>query len=593
MSTASDRKRQATLSFSGQGVRLAEDPQPKRKRVPKAKDTRPTKQAAFAWGRSSQTLPLEDAGVDGKRAAASDNTMANEAAAIIDDASKTSESAFAWDRASTTMPLQHAAVDSKRAAASDNTMANEAGAIIDVASTTQHLDVWVDEDDRVMLVQDVTRADNVKDTWAGGEHGAILLDDGDYLDTNDMTPDEIAAWATHMDTENTACINVPSEARLAAVRAEVLQALAMMTCGAREFLEETEYGLEYGQDTFNMPGLFQSFKKEEARRSGMVESHIVSPSGYATSLLHLQLHYPTFTTKHLNDGQTLDATNCCIRILIEKGFVASNTYWFEAYFRRLSAASVRHLANVADGWKEEVKQLHDEFAYRCQSLSKKALLVFGAFSRKRFHERHNVENITVRLSCGSTTLMGIVRNNAQKILFVVVYAWHPEYLLRNRTTAVGRQYDAALNIAAALSGVDTKAGYFEARAARTHEKSRRSPTQSKSTISQPPPSLALVTATERERERKNRANEAEALKKEPTQKTLRYRRTENHTRDVPLHIYRLSGLAIILTARLDDAFRQRGYKQCYSVFCTLKQLPAVYNGLLRVHRTMPGTWSTS
>ncbi|KAI4681940.1 hypothetical protein J4E81_009702 [Alternaria sp. BMP 2799] len=136
MSTASDRKRQATLSFSGQGVRLAEDPQPKRKRAPKAKDTRPTKQAAFAWGRSSQTLPLEDAGVDGKRAAASENTMANEAAAIIDDASKTSESAFAWDRASTTMPLQHAGVDSTRAAASDNTMANEAGAIIDVASTT-------------------------------------------------------------------------------------------------------------------------------------------------------------------------------------------------------------------------------------------------------------------------------------------------------------------------------------------------------------------------------------------------------------------------------------------------------------------------
>ena len=62
--------------------------------------------------------------------------MANEAAAIIDDASKTSESAFAWDRASTTMPLQHAGVDSTRAAASDNTMANEAGAIIDVASTT-------------------------------------------------------------------------------------------------------------------------------------------------------------------------------------------------------------------------------------------------------------------------------------------------------------------------------------------------------------------------------------------------------------------------------------------------------------------------
>ncbi|KAI4647248.1 uncharacterized protein J4E79_010399 [Alternaria viburni] len=359
MSTASDRKRQATLSFSGQGVRLAEDPQPKRKRAPKAKDTRPTKQAAF------------------------------------DD-------------------------------------------------------------------------------------------------------------------------------------------------------------LEYGQDTFNMPGLFQSFKKEEARRSGMVESHIVSPSGYATSLLHLQLHYPTFTTKHLNDGQTLDATNRCIRILIEKGFVASNTYWFEAYFRRLSAASVRHLANVADGWKEEVKQLHDEFAYRCQSLSKKVLLVFGAFNRKRFHERHNVENITVRLSCGSTTLMGIVRNNAQKILFVVVYAWHPEYLLRNRTTAVGRQYDAALNIAAALSGVDTKAGYFEARAARTHEKSGRSPTQRKSTISQPPPSLALVTATDIERTK--RAYEVEALKKRPTRKTLRYQRTVSYDKNVPLDNYGLNNQAIIQAAQSDDAF---------------------------------------
>lgn len=271
-----------------------------------------------------------------------------------------------------------------------------------------------------MLVQDVTRTDNVKDTWAGGEHGAILLDDGDYLDTNDMTSEEVAAWATHMDSENTACMNSPSEARLAAVRAEVLQALAMMTYGAREFLEESVYDLEYGQDSFDMPELFQAFKKEEARRSGMLESHIVSPSGCATSMLHLQLHYPTFTTKTPNDGQTLDASNCCIRIFIEKGFAASDTYWYEAYFRRLTAASVRHLANVADEWKEEVKQLHDEFFYRCQSLSKKVLLVFGAFNRKQFDERHNVENITVRLSCGSPTLMGIVRNDAQKILFVVV-----------------------------------------------------------------------------------------------------------------------------------------------------------------------------
>lgn len=365
-----------------------------------------------------------------------------------------------------------------------------------------------------MLVQDVTRTDNVKDTWAGGEHGAILLDDGDYLDTNDMTSEEVAAWATHMDSENTACMNSPSEARLATVRAEVLQPLAMMTYGAREFLEESVYDLEYGQDSFDMPELFQAFKKEEARRSGMLESHIVSPSGCATSMLHLQLHYPTFTTKTPNDGQTLDASNCCIRIFIEKGFAASDTYWYEAYFRRLTAASVRHLANVADEWKEEVKQLHDEFFYRCQSLSKKVLLVFGAFNRKQFDERHNVENITVRLSCGSPTLMGIVRNDAQKILFVVVYAWHPEYLLRNRTTAVGRQYDAALNIAAALTGIDTKAGYFEARAARTHESNKRNPTQTKSTISQPPPTLALVNATEREQTK--RAYKVKALRKRLT-----------------------------------------------------------------------------
>ncbi|KAI4909628.1 hypothetical protein J4E90_008326 [Alternaria incomplexa] len=199
--------------------------------------------------------------------------MANEGAAATSDPSTISESAFDLSQESR-IPLPKGITVRKEATTSQTHVTNEAAAIINDASTTQQLDVWVDEDDRVMLVQDVTRTDNVKDTWAGGEHGAILLDDGDYLDTNDMTSEEVAAWATHMDSENAACMNSPSEARLAAVRAEVLQALAVMTYGAREFLEESVYDLEYGQDSFDMPELFQAFKKEEARRSGMLESHI-------------------------------------------------------------------------------------------------------------------------------------------------------------------------------------------------------------------------------------------------------------------------------------------------------------------------------
>jgi len=71
-----------------------------------------------------------------------------------------------------------------------------------------------------------------------------------------------------------------------------------------------------------------------------------------------------------------------------------------------------------------------------------------------------------------------------------------------------------LNIAAALTGIDTKAGYFEARAARTHESNKRNPTQTKSTISQPPPTLALVNATEREQTK--RAYKVKALRKRLT-----------------------------------------------------------------------------
>jgi len=188
----------------------------------------------------------------------------------------------------------------KVATTSEKAATDEKAITMNVPSTSRWLEAWIHEYDRVMLVQDVTRTDNVMETWAGGEHGAILLDDGEYLDTKDMTSEEVDAWATRMDFEDTACITSPLAAGLAAVRAEVLQALAKMTHGASEFLEESEYEHEYGQDTFDMPELFQAFKKEESKRSGIQESHIVSPSGYATSMLHLQLQYPPPSLQRLS-----------------------------------------------------------------------------------------------------------------------------------------------------------------------------------------------------------------------------------------------------------------------------------------------------
>jgi hypothetical protein len=217
-------------------------------------------------------------------------------------------------------------------------------------------------------------------------------------------------------------------------------------------------------DEINVQAEFERFRKAEATLSGWNPALLVAPSGHPSQPLHLKLNYPTFRTKHLEYGESADMSNNSTKLLMRKALTVSNAFWYEACFRRQSASSSRHKEGPMKLWPNDVTDLHTEFSNMCESFGKKVMVIFGAPNRKDFKQRYTASEQVVKASETELVTVDIVRGHDRSIDFIAVYCPHPEWLLWNWTIWAGKYYDACINVAATLAGVEVIPNWFEERA---------------------------------------------------------------------------------------------------------------------------------
>lgn len=85
----------------------------------------------------------------------------------------------------------------------------------------------------------------------------------------------------------------------------------------RRAVDDTALGLDWEA--------FRASKPSKSAVQGLKPEHLVSPAGSLGSELCFVLHYPTFQTKHSNNGEVFDTSNRSITRLAGSGFNADNT----------------------------------------------------------------------------------------------------------------------------------------------------------------------------------------------------------------------------------------------------------------------------
>ena len=193
---------------------------------------------------------------------------------------------------------------------------------------------------------------------------------------------------------------------------------------------------------------FAQFKKEEFDSSGQPQAYLVAPSGSLNARLGVKLNYPTFHTKRPMNGNAADDTNPCTSLLCQKGL--QEAFWFERYFRRMDAPKVRSI--WMDSIPKELEEIHRRFSLWCEESSRmKVLLLFGVEGQKDFLARHqDMTILRVPFLNAWTVTVGILRHE-DAIRLIVVFLFHPEWLIRSPGITPAKHFDACINLAAALA----------------------------------------------------------------------------------------------------------------------------------------------
>ncbi|MCJ1249297.1 hypothetical protein MMC30_006520 [Trapelia coarctata] len=211
---------------------------------------------------------------------------------------------------------------------------------------------------------------------------------------------------------------------------------------------------------------FFKFAHMEHALTGKKIEHLVRPSGYLDCKLGIRLHYPTYSTSNVSNGETADLSSPCPRLLLKKGLSSEHALWFESYFRREVAARDRNQGtSPMNAWPESYRQLHEQFSLWCEQHSQmKVLIVCGKPSGEEYLRTRSISRtFTIPLAKDIFVKACTVRCLG-RIARIVIFAPHPEWLYHNWTARDGKLYDSCINIAVALAGIEgLDADYFERR----------------------------------------------------------------------------------------------------------------------------------
>jgi hypothetical protein len=162
--------------------------------------------------------------------------------------------------------------------------------------------------------------------------------------------------------------------------------------------------------------------------------------------------------KDAENGGTLDESNGCIRVLLRKG-LSDEVFWYESYFRRETAmtSSTGERLVPTDAYDTNLKHAHEVFSRKCEDLASfRVVLLAGVKSGAEFKARYNARSFEVR---HHDIWLHLVMSE-EHLVRIGVGMPHPEAFLRALSGKVRYPYrvaaqcDAAIEIAAALAGID-------------------------------------------------------------------------------------------------------------------------------------------
>jgi hypothetical protein len=227
---------------------------------------------------------------------------------------------------------------------------------------------------------------------------------------------------------------------------------------------------------------FHDFAKKECALSGRPIAHLVSPSGLfrGTARLGIFAHYPTFRSKTLEFGETSDATNPCMRMLIKAGLDTGRDdidQW-ELWHRRESTRDRKRHKIPWQSTSPAGIKVQAEFAQRCLTLSNpKIVLLLGIHVEEAFLQMVSAALTVSTVNAGGLSLYLIWKEMA--LVLMAVACPHPETVFHDESQKFGLLIDAAIELAVTLAGLEDLEidhSYFQGKASAMQPNIRRTET---------------------------------------------------------------------------------------------------------------------
>lgn len=187
----------------------------------------------------------------------------------------------------------------------------------------------------------------------------------------------------------------------------------------------------------------------------MSPRELVKPSGNLESPLALRLNQPSFTTKHVNDGEVADPRNGCIAVVMGSGY-REDTLLFDHVHRR------SHDSKTIEGqdYPPNVFQCHEQFTDTiAQSMLAKVEVLFGARVQKRILQQQGIDILPLWGEYEGVLLLLAHeesynnRDIRYKLRRVMLLACHPQYMYyQDATSPISLRQERTLVAAILMTG---------------------------------------------------------------------------------------------------------------------------------------------
>jgi len=197
-------------------------------------------------------------------------------------------------------------------------------------------------------------------------------------------------------------------------------------------------------------------------------SFLVRPSGRLNASIGHLLHYPTFHTKGpTENGEIADFSNPCLRLMLEKGFVPTTSFFHNRFcFRSQRTSSVDA---PMKRWTGSQRKRHAWYTrYLMDNSSSQVWIIYGEDNRVWYLEQFLDVGAFKFETLPGCFVEGVVEyhrtdifSDDRRVRRLVLFSFHPEYIFYRTLRRKGIMMDSLLNLAAALTGVSVKLRDFD------------------------------------------------------------------------------------------------------------------------------------